>query len=94
MQLVKAVSTFDERSSKGPGPGAYHVKEPTSQQKVSFSGRLADLSDKWALSVPGPGAYKTLELLDKNRKSNLSKFGNSPTVKFGNSKRKSEEEVR
>ncbi len=52
-------------------------------KKVSLSGRIPDLSDKWIKGVPGPGAYKTFDLLDKNLKSNISKFSNIKTGKFG-----------
>lgn len=82
MQLVKAVSVFDERSFKVPGPGSYEAKDLRSQQKVSLSGRMADLSSKWIREVPGPGAYKTAELLDKNLKSAVSKFGSCRAGRF------------
>lgn len=80
--MVKAVSVFDSKGNKVPGPGAYNVKEIESQQKVGFSGRVPDLSDKWIKAVPGPGAYKTMELLDKNLKSHLSKFASCRTGRF------------
>jgi len=71
---VKAGSAFVQKSFVVPGVGSYDVKEPLSSQSVGFAGRLADFSDKWAKEVPGPGSYKTLELLDKNRKVQLSKY--------------------
>jgi len=49
-----------------------------------------DLSDKWKLSVPGPGAYKTLELLDNNLKSKISKFESCKSGKFGKGEERSE----
>jgi hypothetical protein len=91
--MIKAVSTFDEKPFKVPGPGTYNAQETGNRRSVSLSGRLNDFSDKWILSVPGPGTYKTLELIDKNMKSKLSKFGNSPSVRFSRSKRTSEVEV-
>lgn len=51
-------------------------------QKISLSGRVPDLTDKWIKEVPGPGTYKTYELLDKNLKSNISKFESIRTGKF------------
>jgi hypothetical protein len=50
---------------------------------VGLSGRFADLSTKWINEVPGPGTYKTMELLDKNLKSNISKFQSCKTGIFG-----------
>ncbi len=87
MQLVRAVSVFDTKSSSAPGPGAYNVKEPQSKQTVGLSGRVVDLSDKWIREVPGPGAYKTMDLLDKNMKSNVSKFGSCRTGRFSKGER-------
>jgi uncharacterized protein YktB (UPF0637 family) len=66
-----------------PGPGTYDAKEPSSKQQVAISGRLPDLSNKWIKDVPGPGTYKTMELLDKNLKSNISKFQSCKTGRFG-----------
>jgi hypothetical protein len=43
---------------------------------------VADLSTKWTDQVPGPGTYKTMELLDKNLKSNVSKFASCRTGRF------------
>ncbi len=71
------MSTFGEKPFKVPGPGNYHAKYnyvDEASPKVSLASRHLDVSDKWALSVPGPGSYKTIELLDKNLKSNVSRF--------------------
>lgn len=68
------------------------MKHIESKSKVLIASRLADHSDKWVLSVPGPGAYKTLDLLDKNMKSSLAKYSSVAYGKFDRSFRKSEEE--
>ena len=39
-----------------------------------MSGRLIDQTENWIRKVPGPGAYQTLELINKNLKSSNSKF--------------------
>jgi hypothetical protein len=87
MQLVKVGSVFDTRNSHAPGPGAYNVKPSESKQTIGLSGRVADLSDKWIKEVPGPGQYKTMDLLDKNMKSNISKFGSARTGRFSKGER-------
>lgn len=76
------MSTFGEKPFVVPGVGSYAIKEPKSHQTVSFHSRVADLSDKWIREVPGPGTYQTLELIDKNLKSSISKFGNARSQKF------------
>ena len=83
LQLVRAVSVFNTNGAKGPGPGAYDAKKPLSRQRVILASRVKDLSNKWINEVPGPGAYKTLELLDKNCRSNLSKFESCRAGRFG-----------
>lgn len=57
-----------------PAVGSYDIKEPTSRKKIGFSGRHVDLADKWIKQVPGPGSYRTLDLLDKNLKAQISKY--------------------
>lgn len=54
---------------------------------IGISGRFPDLSDKWIREVPGPGAYKTMDLLDKNMKSNISKFGSVRAGRFSKGER-------
>ena len=87
------MSVFDDRKKELPGPGKYTI-EDENQKSVrrgyTLSGRNADLTDKWRKSVPGPGNYETIELLDKNLKSLNSKFANVPTGKFSKNARKSD----
>ena len=66
-----------------PGVGNYSIKDTKSNQTISFSSRVVDLTEKWIREVPGPGTYDTLELLDKNLRSQNSKFGNGRSQKFG-----------
>ena len=80
--MVRAVSVFNTNGAKGPGPGSYDAKEPLSRQRVILASRVKDLTNKWINEVPGPGTYKTLELLDKNYKSNLSNFSSSRAARF------------
>ena len=40
-----------------------------------------DLTEKWIKSVPGPGSYKTLDLIDKDS-SSISKYGSPKGTKF------------
>lgn len=49
---------------------------------MTIAGRTVDHSDKWQLEVPGPGAYKTLELVNKQLKSPISNIPNCKTGKF------------
>lgn len=90
MQLVRAVSVFNTSGAKGPGPGAYDAKEPLSRQRVILASRVKDLSNKWINEVPGPGTYKTLELLDKNCKPNLSKFESCRVASFSKGEERSD----
>jgi hypothetical protein len=53
-----------------------------------LSGRLNDLSNKYIESVPGPGTYQTIDLLNKNLKANVSRFPSPSSAKFGKSDRK------
>ena len=55
-----------------------------------MSGRNVDLGDKWIKSVPGPGNYDTIQLLNKDLKSINSKFQNVQTGRFPKCDRKSE----
>jgi len=48
---------FDEKKPRAPGPGTYDLAEEMGQNKVSLSGRLIDLTEKWIRRVPGPGQY-------------------------------------
>lgn len=82
-QQVKNVSAFGEKPFMVPGVGNYSIKDSKSNQTISFSSRVVDLSEKWIREVPGPGTYNTLELLDKNLKSQNSKFHNGRSQKFG-----------
>jgi hypothetical protein len=79
---VKAGAAFGEKSFSVPGVGAYDIKDLASNKTVGLAGRLVDLSDKWTKQVPGPGSYKTLDLLDKNLKSQLSKYESARSHKF------------
>ncbi len=39
-----------------------------------MKGRNKDLSDRWIKSVPGPGTYNTLELINKDNRTFVSNF--------------------
>jgi len=84
------VSTFGEKPFVVPGVGSYLIREPKNNQTISLSGRVPDLSEKWIRQVPGPGTYKTLELIDKNLKSNNSRFGNARSQKFSKAETRGE----
>jgi hypothetical protein len=64
------------------------VEEDQHEHKgFSIRSRIQDKSDKWVKSVPGPGAYDTLELLDKNLKTSNSRIPNIKSAKFSSEKR-------
>ena len=70
---MKAGGAFQPKPFEVPGPCSYNAREIASNKKVSFSGRNVDLTEKYILSVPGPGSYQTLD----NPKSH-----HPPTAKF------------
>lgn len=77
-----------------PGPGQYTPKNPMLGEVehlkgFSIASRHKDLSNKWIDSVPGPGNYETLQLLDKNLKSSNSRVQNVYSSRFNKEKRES-----
>lgn len=91
IKIIKANSVFANKPFPVPGPQDYDVKYPYSSVRMSMRSKLTDLSDRWVLSVPGPGAYQTVEMLDSQLKSRISGFPSVRNGKFDRSARKSEE---
>lgn len=58
-----------------------------------MSDRHPDLSGKWVQSVPGPGAYENIKVVNQDAKGYLSKHISTPSTKFGKQQRLSEAEI-
>ena len=95
--IIKQNSAF-EMPKNIPGPGQYNPKNDSLEEAGKKKGpllrsRLKDDSDRWLRQVPGPGNYQTLELLDKNMKSNNSRVQNVRSAKFSKSPRVSDLDI-
>lgn len=96
-EVIRANSAF-EIPKPYPGPGQYDPKhmslgEAEKDKGVALRSRQPDNSQKWLNSVPGPGNYETLELLNKSLKSSNSRITNAKSVRFSKSKRESDFEA-